>query len=117
MISWGLGRNAELATMAIFFPDAPLLAYQQIPALTALCLAGVGGYWLARRGGPKRLLDRKVEPLAARQVWAGVPVVVIIAIAIALIPLPPPAGTTPITRDSPTALRQRQPLVVPAGWH
>ncbi|MET0475907.1 MAG: hypothetical protein ABW001_14840 [Mycobacterium sp.] len=116
VISWGVG-GLVLAAMAVFFPNASLLAYQQIPALTALCVAGGGGYWLARRGVPKRLLDRKIEPLAARQVWAGVPVVVIIAIAIALVPLPPPVGTTPVTKDFPAALRQGQPLTVPAGWH
>ena len=55
-----------------------------------MCVVG-GGFFLHRpsRPTPKRLLDRKVEPLAARQVWAGVPVVVVVGIALAFVHLPP----------------------------
>lgn len=106
-----------LTAMAVFFPAAPLLAYQQIPAVTTICLVGGGIYWLARRGKPKRLLDRKVEPLAARQVWAGVPALLIVGIALAFVHLPPAVGGTLITTDSPGVLREGQPLIVPPGWH
>ena len=64
--------------MADLLPDAPLLAYQLVPAVTAMCVVGGVFFLLARRGAPKRLLDRKVEPLAATPGVGGVPVVVIV---------------------------------------
>jgi hypothetical protein len=115
VVSWIVGAMV-LAGMAVLVPNAPLLAYQQIPAVTTICLVGGGFYWLARRGVPKRLLDRKVEPLAARQVWAGVPAVLVVGIALAFVHLPPAVGAALLTTDSPGVLRQGQPLIVPPGW-
>ena len=66
--AWAVGLLI-LAGMAVFTPDAPLLAYQVIPAITAMCLVGLILFLLARRGAPKRVLERKIEPLAAGQVW------------------------------------------------
>jgi hypothetical protein len=114
--SWIVGAMV-LTGMAVFVPDAPLLAYQQIPAVATICVVGGGFYWLARRGMPKRLLDRKVEPLAARQVWAGVPAVLVGGIALAFVHLPAAVGVAHITTDSPGVLHQGQPLIVPPGWH
>lgn len=116
IVSWIVGVMV-LMGMVVFLPDAPLLAYQQIPAVTTICVVGGGFYWLARRGMPKRLLDRKIEPLAAREVWAGVPAVLVVGIALAFVHLPPAVGAAIITADSPGVLRQGQPLIAPPGWH
>ena len=100
LVSWAFG-GLILLVMAVFFYDSPLLAFP----------AGSGGdhdvrggravsSWSARRGRPKRLLDRKVEPLAARQVWAGVPVVVAVGIGLAFV-------HTPARRWAPTPVGHR----------
>jgi hypothetical protein len=102
--------------MKVFFPGAPMLLFQQIPAYTAIILVGIVMFVQARRGAPKRILDRKIEPLAAKQVWAGVPMVVAVAIGLALVHLPPQADTTVITRAAPGPLTFGQPLVAPQGW-
>ncbi len=116
LVSWAFG-GAVLIVMANFFYDAPLLAFQLIPAVSTMCVIGGGFFLIARRGAPKRLLDRKIEPLAARQVWAGVPVVVVVGVALSLVRLPPLAGASPVMPLNPGVLHQGQPLVVPAGWH
>ncbi len=116
LVSWAFG-GLILILMTNFLYTAPLLAFQLIPAVSAMCVVGGGFFLLARRGAPKRLLDRKVEPLAARQVWAGVPVVVVVGIVLALVPLPAGVGISPVTPVIAGALRQGQPLVVPSGWH
>jgi hypothetical protein len=116
LVSWAFG-GVVLCVMAIYFTDAPLLAFQLIPAVSAMCVVGGGFFLIARRGRPKRLLDRKVEPLAARQVWAGVPVVVAVGIALSLVQLPPTVRVTPVASPTSGVLRMGQPLVVPAGWH
>jgi hypothetical protein len=115
VVAWVVGALV-LTIMSNFFDDAPLLAFQLIPALTTMCVVGGGFFLHARRGAPKRLLDRQVEPLAARQVWAGVPVVVAVGIALAFVHLPPMVGVTPVTADARGVLRQGQPLIVPPGW-
>jgi hypothetical protein len=115
LVSWVFGATV-LTVMAIFFYGAPLLAFQLVPAVTTMCVVGGGFFLLARRGAPKRLLDRKVEPLAARQVWAGVPVVVIVGIVLAFVHLPPTVGVTAVAPVSEGALRQGEPLIVPPGW-
>jgi hypothetical protein len=115
IVAWAVGALV-LIVMTHFFYDAPLLAFQLIPAVTTVCVVGCGFFLHAGRGMPKRLLDRKVEPLAARQVWAGVPVVVVVGIALAFMHLPPIVGVTPITADARGVLRQGQPLIVPPGW-
>jgi hypothetical protein len=116
LVAWVFG-GAVLLVMTIFFYDAPLLAFQLIPAVTTMCAVGGGFFLLARRGAPKRLLDRKVEPLAARQVWAGVPVVVVVGIALAFMRLPPTVGVTTVATVGVGGPQQGQPLIVPPGWH
>ncbi|MBJ7340480.1 hypothetical protein [Mycolicibacterium sp.] len=115
VVSWAFG-GLILLVMTVYFFDSSLLAFQMIPAVLTTCVVGGGFYWHARRGVPKRLLDRKVEPLAARQVWAGVPVVVAVGIALALVNIPSTLGTTPLsTVEYPVDLRR--PLSAPPGWH
>jgi len=116
LVAWVFGA-AVLVVMTNFFYDAPLLAFQLIPAVTTMCVVGGGFFLLARLGAPKRLLDRKVEPLAARQVWSAVPVVVAVGIGLSLMNLPPAVGVTPVAPLSAGALRQGRPLTVPPGWH
>jgi hypothetical protein len=105
-----------LGGIAVLFPNAPLVVYQEVPAVTAVCVVGVVMFLGARRGKPKRLLGRKVEPLAARQVAAGVPLVVAIAVALAFVHLPANVSTAPIDRASPFPLSAGKPLVTPPGW-
>ncbi len=113
--AWVVGF-AVLTTIAVLAPDAPLLVYQLVPALTAICVVGVGMFLAARRGQLKKILDRKIEPLAANQVWAGVPLVVAVAVVLSLCPLPEVVSTAPISRPSPHALSPGQPMAAPIGW-
>lgn len=116
LVSWAFG-GLILVMMALLFDDSPLLAFQLIPAVSTMCVVGGGFFLYARRGAPKRILDRKVEPLAARQVWAGVPVVVAVGIALAFVRLPPTVSVVPVVPLAPGALRPGQPVAVPPGWH
>ncbi|WP_374157804.1 hypothetical protein ACEWX3_23180 [Mycobacterium sp. G7A2] len=113
--AWVIGF-ALLAVITIFLHDAPLLVYQQVPALAALCAVGAAGYLHARRGQPKRVLERKVEPIAAKQVWAGIPLVLVCTLALAQFQLPSTDGEAPAPRSSPYPLRQEMPMVAPPGW-
>jgi hypothetical protein len=113
--AWIVGF-AVLAFISVLFPDAPLVVYQEVPAVTAVCVVGIVMFLRSRRGMPKRLLDRKIEPLAARQVWAGVPLVVAVAVALTFFPLPANVSTAPIDRASPFPLSAGKPLVTPPGW-
>lgn len=113
--SWAVGF-AVLILIAIVLPDAPMVAYQQIPAVTAVCVVGVVMYFGARRGAPKRLLDRKVEPLASNEVWWGVPLVLAVAVALSLCSLPAQSSAVPIGRASPDRLVSGHPLAAPIGW-
>lgn len=115
LASWGVGF-AVLITIGLFFNSAPLWVYQQVPALTAIAAVGITMYFQARRGAPKRVLDRKVEPLASGQVWSGVPLVIAAAIVLAFIALPPDASSSRLSRSAPGALAAGQPLVAPPGW-
>jgi hypothetical protein len=110
--AWAVGLLI-LAYMAVVTPDAPLLAYQAIPAITAICLVGLLLYLLARRGAPKLLLERKIEPLAARQVWAALPVVLVVAIGISLVRLPS-VGFAP--EAVVEGMRFDTALTPPPGW-
>lgn len=110
---WPVGL-AVLAVMAIAFPSAPLLAYQLIPSLSAICLVGLTMYLLARRDLPKHLLDRKIEPLAARQVWSAMGVVLVIGLALSFVRLPVHQFPEPTRVD---ALTFDAPLNAPPGWH
>ena len=112
ILAWAVGLGV-LAVMALYLPDAPLLAYQQIPALTAILLVGILLYLHARRGKEKNFLDRKIEPLAAGQVWVGLPLVAVFAILLSLVKLPTPP-TPPTTQIS--EMNFAAPLPAPAGW-
>ena len=113
--AWIVGFTV-LAAIAVLFPNAPLVVYQEVPAVTAVCVVGVVMFLQARRGKPKRLLDRKVEPLAAKQVGAGIPLVVAVAVVLTFFPLPAGVSTAPIDRASPHPLAAGMPLVTPPGW-
>lgn len=103
-----------LATMMIFFPDASLRTYQYLPSLTSICLVGTVMFLLARWGAPKRVLNRKLEPLAAKQIWSAVPLVLVVAILLAFVRLPD-SGLAPPLRM--TGLDLSAPLTAPDGWH
>ncbi|WP_197382434.1 hypothetical protein [Mycolicibacterium mengxianglii] len=107
---------AVLMGLWVLFPDAPLLVYQQVPVYSAIIVVCTVMFLRARRGVPKAFLERGVEPLAAKQVWAGVPVVVCTALILALVALPPEAQTSVVNREAPRELGFGQPLVAPEGW-
>lgn len=113
LAAWGVGL-VILVALAVFFPYAPVLVYQEVPALTATALVGFVMFFLARRGGPKRLLDRKIEPIAAGQVLAGLPLVLVVAVLLAMVKLP--ILPTPPTQHF-AGLPLSGPLNPPAGWH
>jgi hypothetical protein len=102
-----------LVALAVLAPNAPLLVFQIVPASASMALVGMSMFFYARRGMPKRVLGRKLEPVAARQVLAGVPLVLAAAVAIVLVPLPDPAArVTPVP-----GMVFGRPLASPAGWH
>ena len=102
-----------LVLLAVLNPNAPLLVFQIVPASAAMATVGVSLFLYARRGVPKRVLGRRIEPVAARNVLAGVPVVLLAAVLILLVPLPDPvAKATPVP-----GMVFGRPLVAPAGWH
>jgi len=104
---------AVLTAIAVLTPNAPVFVFQMVPASVAMILVGMGLYFYARRGQTKRLLDRKIEPLAARQVWAGAALVSVVAVALSLASLPAPA----LPPTSVPGMTFGRPLVAPAGWH
>ncbi|HEY9264336.1 MAG TPA: hypothetical protein VIQ11_07015, partial [Mycobacterium sp.] len=105
-----------LAVIDVFFTDAPVLVYQEVPAITAICVVGLAMFLVARRGQPKRILDRKVEPLAAKQVWSAVPLVTTAAVALSLFTLPTSPIAEIFSRASQYPLSNGTPLVAPPGW-
>lgn len=103
-----------LGGLALLAPNASLFVFQMVPALVAMIIAGLGMYFYARRGGVrKRFLERTIEPLASRQIFAGLSVVLVSGIGISLINLPP-QNQIHIHEDG---MKFGQPLVAPAGWH
>jgi hypothetical protein len=112
LAAWGVGL-AALIVMAIFFPYAPVTVYQEAPALIATVLVGLVMFFLARRGEAKRILNRKVEPLAAAQVMAGIPLVLVVGILLAMVKLPI-IPAPPVMRFA--GLQFSGPLNPPAGW-
>lgn len=113
LATWVVGL-VVLGVMLLVVPDWPFLAFVEIPALSAIAVSGVLFFLYARRGAPKRVLDRKVEPLASRQVWAGVPLVLLVAVALALVKLPGPVSSPAVRFDDISF------SVVPSeppGWH
>lgn len=112
--AWTVGF-ALLAVITVFFPDAPVLVFQEVPTLAAICVVGIAVFYLSRRGQAKRVLDRKVEPLAAKQVWTSVPLVIAVALVLSLFHLPTPSFAI-YPRPSPYPLVAGMPLVAPPGW-
>jgi hypothetical protein len=102
-----------LIMLVLTRPDAPLLAFQLVPAGIATATVSLGFYLLARRGGPKRALDRRVEPVAAEQVRNVLPIVLVVAIGLALIDIPT-STRHPAWQDG---LTFGAPLAAPRGWH
>jgi hypothetical protein len=102
-----------LIAMAFIAPDLPLLAFQLIPASVAMIVVGIGLYGYARRGAPKRLLERRLEPLAARQIGAGIPLIAATAIGLAMVDLPTPAQRI----VEVPGMTFGRPLAAPPGWH
>ncbi|HKP43514.1 hypothetical protein [Mycobacterium sp.] len=113
--AWIVGF-AVLGTIAVFFTDAPILVYQEVPPVTAVIVVGFTMFLRSRRGMPKRVLDRKVEPLAVMQIWSVVPLVLAISVPLAFVHLPTEVSTAPIVRTAPAQLSAGQPLVAPPGW-
>jgi hypothetical protein len=113
LAAWGVGI-AVLVVMATFFPYAPVTVYQEAPALIATALVGLVMFFMARRGQSKRILSRKVEPVAARQVLSCVPLVLVVGVLLAMVKLPI-IPTPPVARFA--GLQITGPLNPPAGWH
>lgn len=111
--AWAVGALI-LAMITLLVPQAPLLAYQTIPAITSIVLVGGTLYSHRRRGVPMFALDRKVEPLAAKQVWAGLGLVGAVAIALSFTHLPGYGKAPPSIMDR---IDFGAPLAAPAGWH
>jgi hypothetical protein len=104
-----------LVALGTLYRDAPMRLYQGLPAMGSLLLVG-GTMYLRSHRGPIRMFNRKVEPLAAKQVWAGVPLVIGVSLVLTLIPLPAQADTSGVQRAAPGQLTFGQPLVAPRGW-
>jgi hypothetical protein len=113
--AWMVGF-AVLGTIAVFFTDAPIVVYQEVPPVTAVVVVGIAMFLGSRRGMPKRVLDRQVEPLAVQQIWSALPLVLAVAIPLAFVHLPAEVNTAPIVRSAPAQLSPGQPLVAPPGW-
>ena len=46
------------------------------------------------------MLDRKLEPLAAKQIWSAVPVVFVVALVLSLVRLPDIGVAPPMTVEA-----------------
>jgi hypothetical protein len=103
-----------LGVMAAVFPDASLLTYQLVPSLASVIVSAVGVFWYAYKGPPLSALRRNPQPLAARQVWAGVPLVTVAAVVLSFVHLPTAQRPPPVSSDTLTLGR---PLSIPPGWH
>jgi hypothetical protein len=111
-LAWAVGL-AMLVCLAVVAPDAPLAVYQFVPALTAMCLVGMLMFLNSRRGTAKRVLERKIEPLAANQVWSAVPVVLAVAIVLSFVRLPDIGLASAVRVDS---MNFDNPVEAPEGW-
>lgn len=115
LAAWVVGF-AVLAAVTGYLPDAPMRVYQQVPVLTSIVVVGMAMFLLSRRGRAKRVLERAVEPLAAKQVWAGIPLVVTVAVALSMFALPSAPNTIIFPRPSEYPLTIGMPPAAPAGW-
>jgi len=112
LAAWCVGL-VFLFVMEFTAPDAPLLAFQMIPATLALLVVNSGFFLHARRGIPIITLNRKVRPLAARQIWAVVPVVLVVGTVLSSINIPQPAAPPPLENG----MTFGRALAAPDGWH
>lgn len=103
-----------LGVMALVFPDAPLLVYQLVPSLAAIIVSAIGVLWYVHKGPPLSALERHPQPLAARQVWAAVPLLTVVAVVLSFVQLP--SAQRPSSTSS-GILALGRPLVIPPGWH
>lgn len=103
-----------LLSLDTWTPWAKLFAFQAIPATGSLVLVAGGLLLHTLRTQPHLVLDRKVEPLAAKQVWSSLPVVMVIAVALSFAPIPASAGLPANPLDD---VDFTKPLAAPAGWH
>ncbi|WP_445170368.1 hypothetical protein ACTXG7_14220 [Mycolicibacterium sp. Dal123E01] len=103
-----------LAVMHFLTPRAPLVAFQAIPAVASIVVVAGIIYVYLRRGRPKLSLDRKVEPLAASHVWAGLPLVLVVAVALSFVNLP---GYGNAPRSDFDVVNFANTIVAPPGWH
>jgi len=101
-----------LGAMAVFTPNARLWVFQIVPATTAMILVGVSMFFLARIGLPKHVLRREVQPLAAGQIWSGIPLVLAFAVVLSSTGLPPLPQRAPVHPQ----LQIDRPLQIPPGW-
>lgn len=106
-----VGAVALLMIM-VFAPNAPLFVYQTVPAMLAMVTGGLALYFYSRRGLQKRFLERTIEPMASRQVWVGLSVVLVAGVGISMVDLPP--QNQPHTHVDSMVLGP--PLAAPAGW-
>ena len=112
LAAWCVGLMF-LFVMEFTAPDAPLLAFQMIPATLALLVVNSGFFLHARRGIPIRTLNRKVRPLATKQIWSVIPVVLVIGTVLSFINMPTPTAPPPLEKE----MTFGRPLAAPAGWH
>ncbi len=115
LAAWAVGL-AVLAALSVALPNAPILLYQQMPALTATCVVGMAMLLHSRRGLATWALERKVEPLAAKQVWACLPLVTTVAVVLSMCALPTSPHTVIASRPSQYPLASGMPLTAPPGW-
>jgi hypothetical protein len=105
-----------LYALGTWWLEAPLRLFQGLPPVASICLVGGVMFLRSHRGRPKGVFHRKVEPLAAKQVWSAVPLVVGVALVLTLVPLPAQADTSVLDRAAPGPLTFGQPVVAPRGW-
>lgn len=105
-----------LVLVGFLLPDAPVLVFQMVPSLTAIFTVGIAVSVYRHRHLTRVLFERLVEPLAARQIWSAIPLVLAVGVALAFMPLPNVTTTTKISRAAPFDLEPGHRLVAPPGW-
>jgi len=111
LAAWCVGL-VFLFVMEFTAPDAPLLAFQMIPATLALLVVNIGFFLHAHRGIPIITLNRKVRPLATKQIWSVIPVVLAVGVALSFINMPTQAAPPPLEKE----MTFGRPLAAPVGW-
>ncbi|MFI9504374.1 hypothetical protein [Nocardia sp. NPDC052566] len=105
--------TAVVFGMRMYWPQAPVFAYQAIPSLVAVAVVCLAMYFHVRQGGSLKPIDRPIEQLKATQVVSAVITVALAASAIAFIRIP--GG---YDRDFPLipGLDLASGHTVPRGW-